>query len=239
MNLKDFIRDDYTENKFVLDIDDRFNKVEPDLKQYSMPFEKTSIYLEKTQLSRKFTENFTKAKVTITSHIKVKQLDPNTMCVQVDQYSNYPRGKASSFFVLEIKEDEEGKVLHKVQYEKENPLNQSFSESIINVIRRFNLSRMEKEYVQATRSKTVKIGKKKFETRRITYVTHKRYVNSNPTYRELEWTHCFSVSGHWRKVKNIGKDRNGDYCVDGYTWVKPCEKNKHLPKIDKLRVLDA
>lgn len=38
---------------------------------------------------------------------------------------------------------------------------------------------------------------------------------------KLEFTHAFKVRGHWRKIddKSIGKDRSGDYNVQGYTWV--------------------
>ncbi|HEY8272862.1 MAG TPA: hypothetical protein VIG33_18355 [Pseudobdellovibrionaceae bacterium] len=37
--------------------------------------------------------------------------------------------------------------------------------------------------------------------------------------KEIDWSHRWDVMGHWRKVGGIGKDRNGDYSVKGYTWV--------------------
>ena len=38
---------------------------------------------------------------------------------------------------------------------------------------------------------------------------------------KLEYSHAFKVRGHWRKIdeKSIGKDRNGDYKIEGFTWV--------------------
>ncbi len=38
---------------------------------------------------------------------------------------------------------------------------------------------------------------------------------------KLEYSHAFKVRGHWRRidVKSIGKDRNGDYKIEGFTWV--------------------
>lgn len=36
-----------------------------------------------------------------------------------------------------------------------------------------------------------------------------------------DWNHRWSVRGHWRVSEGkVGKDRDGNYCIDGYTWVK-------------------
>ncbi len=37
----------------------------------------------------------------------------------------------------------------------------------------------------------------------------------------LEYSHAFKIRGHWRRIseKSIGKDRNGNYCITGFTWV--------------------
>jgi hypothetical protein len=40
----------------------------------------------------------------------------------------------------------------------------------------------------------------------------------------VDWSHRWEVRGHWRKVSTIGKDRKGDYCVAGFTWVNPFVK---------------
>ena len=39
--------------------------------------------------------------------------------------------------------------------------------------------------------------------------------------RNIDWSHRWEVRGHWRSVAGIGKDRYGEYCVKGYTWVNP------------------
>lgn len=36
---------------------------------------------------------------------------------------------------------------------------------------------------------------------------------------EIDYKHRFLVRGHWRKISGIGKNREGSYCIDGYTWV--------------------
>ena len=39
-------------------------------------------------------------------------------------------------------------------------------------------------------------------------------------HREIEWSHRWSVRGHWRDHGGIGKDRDDNYCIEGKTWVK-------------------
>ena len=52
----------------------------------------------------------------------------------------------------------------------------------------------------------------------------------------IDFKHSFMVCGHWRKVSGLGKDRNGDYKVHGFTWVRPFTKgNGEL--VNKIRVL--
>ncbi len=37
--------------------------------------------------------------------------------------------------------------------------------------------------------------------------------------RHIDWTHRWTVRGHWRQHEGLGKNRAGDYCVEGHTWV--------------------
>ncbi len=54
----------------------------------------------------------------------------------------------------------------------------------------------------------------------------------------VDWTHRWEVRGHWRLVDGIGKDREGVYCVSGFTWVSPFLKGPEgLPFIQKTRVV--
>jgi hypothetical protein len=36
---------------------------------------------------------------------------------------------------------------------------------------------------------------------------------------EIDWSHRWGVRGHWRKLNGIGKNREGRYCINGFTWV--------------------
>lgn len=65
----------------------------------------------------------------------------------------------------------------------------------------------------------------KVTNRPIYYVLDKNDYE-NKTYKirplgNLEYSHAFKVRGHWRKIdnKSIGKDRHGNYRINGYTWV--------------------
>lgn len=42
----------------------------------------------------------------------------------------------------------------------------------------------------------------------------------------IDWSHKWQVRGHWRKVSGIGKDRDGEYGISGYTWITPCVKGR-------------
>lgn len=52
----------------------------------------------------------------------------------------------------------------------------------------------------------------------------------------VDWSHRWEVRGHWRKVRGIGKDREGNYTVKGFAWVVPHIKGPDaLPVIKKVR----
>lgn len=95
------------------------------------------------------------------------------------------------------------------------------------------------EYYRRKRKPTIKIPQ-----RPIYYVlgdkkedVTKKY-NSIHSMGKLEYSHAFKVRGHWRRIdeKSLGKDRNGDYGVHGYTWVTEYIKGEgELTK--KLRVI--
>ena len=78
------------------------------------------------------------------------------------------------------------------------------------------------EYYRRKNAPTIKINK-----RPIYYIVDKsEQANPNVTSKihatgKLEFTHAFRVRGHWRTIneKSLGKDRNGNYGIKGYTWV--------------------
>jgi hypothetical protein len=96
-----------------------------------------------------------------------------------------------------------------------------------------------------TSRQTIKIGrgpeKRIHRIHRVIHVAPKSYIKSNPeSRRNIDWTHRFEVRGHWRKVDTIGKDREENYTVNGYTWVKHHTRGPDdLPLIKKLRVVDT
>lgn len=115
-------------------------------------------------------------------------------------------------------------------------------------------SKIAEIYVSAIKTKLVfsesvdenlKLGGKERKTktntiRRIIRICEKREAASvKPEFsKEIDWSHRWLVRGHWRKTDALGKDRNGDYCVAGYTWVKDHEKGpQELPLIHKTRIL--
>lgn len=61
-------------------------------------------------------------------------------------------------------------------------------------------------------------------------ITIRKIVHVRPTRlqspvsemgRTIDWSHRWEVRGHWRKLEGgLGKDRDGNYCVEGWTWVK-------------------
>lgn len=89
----------------------------------------------------------------------------------------------------------------------------------------------------------LKIGKgsqKRFHT--INHVIHicpkKDVSNYAKGTKHIDWTHRFSVRGHWRKQNGLGKDRQGIYCIDGFTWVTEHVRGpEHLPLVKKTRLV--
>ena len=76
--------------------------------------------------------------------------------------------------------------------------------------------------------------------RKIVYVVPKReresFIKGIP--RSVDWSHRWLVRGHWRRVEGKGKNRNGDYEVEGFTWVREFEKGPEgKPLVSKVRVV--
>lgn len=72
----------------------------------------------------------------------------------------------------------------------------------------------------------------------IIYVSREKGVRKiYPIFKnEIIWKHSWSVMGHWRSIKSIGKNRDGIRCVVGKTWVNPSIKGDG-PFIEKTRVV--
>lgn len=107
------------------------------------------------------------------------------------------------------------------------------------------LQRLAKEEVghESVRA-TVKIGtgkeKRTHRIRKIIHVCPKKTAADHAfaARAPIDWSHRWKVMGHWRTVSGLGKDREGKYCVEGYTWVVDHVKGpESAPIIDKVRTI--
>ena len=80
--------------------------------------------------------------------------------------------------------------------------------------------------------------------RPIYYVLDKKEETKKAKYNQiqsrghLEFTHSFKVRGHWRRIdeKSLGKDRQGNYGITGFTWVNEYVKGEG-ELVQRLRVI--
>lgn len=90
----------------------------------------------------------------------------------------------------------------------------------------------------------VKLGagkeKRQRRIRRVIHVASKADVDSkSEATRDVDWSHRFEVRGHWRKHEGLGKDRDDNYCVHGWTWIRHHVKGpEDKPLVKKVRVVD-
>jgi len=59
------------------------------------------------------------------------------------------------------------------------------------------------------------------KVKRLIHLTKNKNKVSSIKGGNIDYLHSFSVRGHWRQVKLIGKDRYNNYCVPGLTWINP------------------
>lgn len=96
------------------------------------------------------------------------------------------------------------------------------------------------EYYRRKRKPTIKISQ-----RPIYYILGEKHENILSKYKyirptgKLEYSYAFRVRGHWRRINEgtLGKDRNGNYNIKGYTWVTEYTKGEgELAK--RIRVIE-
>ena len=67
----------------------------------------------------------------------------------------------------------------------------------------------------------------------------KRAVEEAEEKYKIDWSHRWAVRGHWREVQGVGKDRAGEYCISGFTWVLDHLKGpEDKIFVEKTRVVD-
>lgn len=84
-----------------------------------------------------------------------------------------------------------------------------------------------------------KTRKKIKSIRDIVYVRPKKSTQDvyDRKNKRLEFSHRFEVRGHWRKIRGIGRDRQGKYVINGFTWINDFIKGpEYLPLIKKTRL---
>jgi len=70
---------------------------------------------------------------------------------------------------------------------------------------------------------------------KVIYVGRKKSIESKG-HRSINWSHAWRVRGHWRKANKIGKDREGNYNQNGWTWVIPHVKGDGV-LVEKVRII--
>ena len=83
-------------------------------------------------------------------------------------------------------------------------------------------------------------NKKIRKIRRVIHIRSKKERENVKPYKSgqhIDWSHSWLVRGHWRTIKGIGKDRAGNYCLSGKTFVLPYKKGEG-DVIKKVRVVN-
>lgn len=113
-----------------------------------------------------------------------------------------------------------------------NPLIQDF-------MNRINKEKMGLERVRERVTLGSGSEKRRHTIREVIHISPSVPRASDPkSSREIDWSHRFEVRGHWRRVDTVGKDRDGNYGVEGYTWVREHVRGPEaLPLIKKQRVV--
>jgi len=183
------------------------------------------------------------------SIVDVVQHSPSDISISTNMIS---KKLALGFLVLNFRLDmritDQGLGYKAVEIEASNSVDDETVKMLVsyitNVVVNLCLTLQKKETVISDKEAIYNIDKKlvkhknRYRNRDIRFVSTKKYISNSPILKKVvNWTHSFSVSGHWRKVKGVGKNRVGEYCIDGATWVNPCIKNKELEFINKVAVI--
>lgn len=101
-----------------------------------------------------------------------------------------------------------------------------FETCMIGPIAEYYISRINKEaWGVENPHEVLKIGSGKSKEikriRRVIHIAPKQVKNKIAigVHKKIDWSHSWTVRGHWRKINGIGKDRNNQELVYGYTWV--------------------
>ena len=106
------------------------------------------------------------------------------------------------------------------------------------------LKKINSENIGSVNSRTIiKLGhgadKFSHRIRKIVYVGKKNETLENPSLpKDINWSHRWWVRGHWRKVEGLGKNREGQHCTPGFTWVTEHVKGpEEMVIVNKVRAV--
>lgn len=92
----------------------------------------------------------------------------------------------------------------------------------------------------------IKSGRVPYALKEVSDVIHIRRKKNNEKIsykfsgKKIDWAHRWSVRGHWRKFSGKGKNRSGEYIIDGFTWVMEHTKGPDdAPLVEKTRIFHA
>ena len=203
------------------------------LKLFTKVFKEHRAYFPYPNLSLPFANNFVKVSDSI--YVFIREYEPNILTGSMYHFKDYKHLNIpfhikldgdystifSDFYSDYIKEDISKYIegLFRVVIETcENFEKISKSTVVVDKPSNPNLC----EYYKRKKASAIKVPQ-----RPIYYVLNGNKATMEKQYKAirytgtLEYSHAFKVRGHWRHIgeKTLGKDRNGEYRITGYTWV--------------------
>jgi hypothetical protein len=209
-------------NEKGIDVDQRIQETVLKGGTINIPFDKMSIY--------------TRPESKLDMLVVIESLEPNYMEAFVHYDSQLYTG-----IIIEIYEGKKIKIApitntHRIPEDELEDSIMNLGNYIIMLLL-YLTDRETYKYVENTGLGN-KIRKGRIFTNKIVHVYNKKQKNIKTLSSKgsIDYKHIFAVSGHWRRIKALGKNRAGEYVVKGYTWV-----TEHLKGsgefIDKARVI--
>lgn len=182
-----------------------------------------------------------------------KELDQFFLCcvdhgdsLEITIYYNYINNKDFEFIKTYATSNEAGEIEFSIKehtgqnYEIVNDYIMAYFFRFLWILYNNKKVREGKERRTFKASNRIK-GKKAYRDYTLIYLdTVKNIKSGNVANKHIEWSHSWPVKGTYRSLgcsNKIGKNRKGEYCIPGKTWVIPHEKQKHLEPKNKLRIL--
>lgn len=111
----------------------------------------------------------------------------------------------------------------------------------VNFINRLFKQNTFKQHVTASPKINIqmRIGREHHKIKHLILISPKKVITDFKNIgnnRPMIWKHSWEVMGHWRKVANIGKNKQSQYIIMGKTWINPSIKGKG-PLIKKTRIV--